>query len=128
MTAAPAHRALRRMPMFSMAGIVALLVAAGALWYANDIGDQRVADRKADERAACERGNDLRADVREVAGTTASGFNEFAAILVGDGERTPEQQERIDEAREAFDARVVDPLKELASDDGSLAGRKCAEP
>lgn len=119
------HRTMRRVPVFSVAGIFALAVAAGAFVYANRLADQRAEDRRDDELSACVRGNELRADVREVAGTTASGFNEFAAILIGEGARTPEQQARIDEARVAFDARVVDPLNELADEEGSLAGRDC---
>lgn len=78
-----------------------------------------------DQQQRCEAGNSVRADVRELAGTTASGFSELANIIVGDEPRTPEEQARIDTAREQYDARVVAPLSDLADAAGSLAPRDC---
>lgn len=119
------HRVRRSVPIVSVSGVLALILSVVALVYSSTVADQREADRQQTEQEACERGNAFRADVRDLADTTASGFTELADIIVGDEERTPEEQAAIDRARALYEERVVDPIEALASDGGTLADREC---
>lgn len=118
-------RVLRRVPVFSVAGTIAIVLALVALFYTSNLAEQRENDRERSEQQACIRGNDFRAEVRELALRTAGGFTGLADIIVGDEERTPEQQAEINEARALYDEIVVDPIQALADESGDLGPRNC---
>lgn len=71
---------------------------------------------------ACERDNTTRGAARLIATTTAVGFNQFAAILIGDQEIDAELQAQID----AFQKNVIDPFVNLTdAENGPFKDRDC---
>ena len=104
--------------------VVVLALAGGgyALWDADRAHD---ADVREDLRN-CERGNELRVDIRGLAMLSANAFEALAALSAGSRERTPEEQARIDALLEQYDAEIVDPFREASKPDGPFAGRECS--
>jgi hypothetical protein len=103
--------------------VVLLAIAGGgyALWDADRAHD---ADVEEDLRA-CERGNELRAELRSLALLSATAFDSLAALSASSRERTPEEQERLDALLERYDTEIVQPFREAAEPDGPFAGRDC---
>ena len=122
------HRLIRRIPLFSGAGIVAVVMSLAALLWTNNQADQQAEDRRANDHAACVRGNELRGDLRQFAGDTAAAFTSLLTVALGLGadDRTPEEQARVDEFSRRYQESVVTPLSVLAADDGPFAGRACS--
>lgn len=113
-----------------LAVAVVAVVALVGMYRANDANDSLQAIVKANTADltqrridACERDNTTRAATRLVAKTTAGGFNQFAALLIGNTPIDSELQKQID----LFQTNVIKPFLALTDEKtGPFADRDCS--
>lgn len=115
--------------LIAFAALVVTLVVAGvairatgAAEKAQDAADLIIEQRTESRRVACETDNSNAAAFRLKAETTALGFEQFAALLIGD---RPIEGDLAD-SYAVFEETVIDPQRDLADPGGPFADRDCS--